>query len=314
MFANYLLAGSIGDQLNSAFYGLDMAIFHFFGSIQSDFLTAIAKIFTAMGSTKYVVLFAVMGLIMCFFKRTRKVGFALVFAVIIGTLLTNVIIKPAVLRIRPYNTLQGDAQYWAWYLGAGMLCESDYSFPSGHTTGAFEIATALFLCHFTEKKKKVAWIFPVVALLTAMSRIYLMVHYPTDVIAGILVGIIAGILGFLLSTAVTNAIRKRKIDDIVDLARLFKNGISRKAAAIAIAAAWVIIFAFSYLTSLNDGGEDTVRCAYDREYKCQNEAQIDSKKYPPINGEYYCKIHWKQLNEQFAETGSLESPSEAAAP
>ncbi|MDO4529773.1 MAG: phosphatase PAP2 family protein, partial [Lachnospiraceae bacterium] len=177
MFTNLLLAGSIGDQLNAAFYNLDMAVFHFFGGLQGGFLTTLAKIFTAMGSTKYVALFALMGLVMCFFKRTRKVGFAIVFAVIIGTLITNIIVKPAVLRIRPYNTLQGDAQYWAWYIGAGQLCESDYSFPSGHTTGAFELATVLFLCHFTEKKKGVAWIFPVVAILTGASRIYLMVHY-----------------------------------------------------------------------------------------------------------------------------------------
>ncbi|MBR2696151.1 MAG: phosphatase PAP2 family protein [Parasporobacterium sp.] len=314
MFTNILLASSFGDVLNNAFYEFDMAIFSFFGSMQNGFLTAIAKIFTAMGSTKYVALLAVMGLVLCFFKRTRKVGFALVFAVIIGTLITNIIVKPAVLRIRPYNTLQGEARYWAWYLGAGRLCESDYSFPSGHTTGAFEVATALFLCHFTEKKKGVAWIFPVVAFLTAMSRVYLMVHYATDVIAAIFVGIIAGILGYLLSSVVTKAIRRRKIDDIVDLTRLFKNGISMRAGAIAIGVAWALIFGFSYLTSLDDGGENTIRCAYDREYDCQNEAQVDSKKYPAINGQYYCKIHWKQLNEQFAETGTIEEPAEKQEP
>lgn len=312
MFANFLLAGSVGDQLNNVFYGIDMAIFHFFGSIQSEFLTTLAKIFTAMGSVKYVVLFAVMGLVLCLFKRTRKVGFALIFAIIIGTVITNIIVKPAVLRIRPYNTLQGDAQYWAWYLGAGSLCESDYSFPSGHTTGAFEIATVLFLCHFIEKKRGVAWIFPVVAVLTGASRIYLMVHYPTDVFAGVIVGILAGVLGYLIADALTKAIRKRKIDDIVDLSRLFKKKITKTAAGIAIAAGWVIIFAFSFLTSLDEGGPDTVRCAYDREYDCQNEAQVGKKKYPAINGEYYCKIHWKQLNEQFAETGSVDVPEEKA--
>lgn len=314
MFTNLLLAGSIGDQLNAAFYGLDMAVFHFFGSMQNGFFTALAKIFTALGSTKYIALIAVMGLVMCFFKRTRKVGFALVFAVIIGTLITNIIVKPAVLRIRPYNTLQGNAQYWAWYLGAGQLCESDYSFPSGHTTGAFEIATVLFLCHFTEKKKGVAWIFPVVALLTAASRVYLMVHYVTDVMAGMIVGIIAGILGYLISRALTKFVQKRRIDDIVNLERLFKNGISRGLATVIIAVAWLLIFAFSYLTSINDGGPETLRCAYNREYDCQNEAQENSKKYPAINGEYYCKIHWKQLNEQFEETGSVDAPESQVAP
>lgn len=308
MFTNLLLAGSIGDQLNSAFYGLDMAVFHFFGEMQSSFLTFLAKVFTAMGSTKYVALLAVMGLIMCFFKRTRRVGFALVFAVIIGTLITNIIVKPTVLRIRPYNTLQSDAQYWAYYLGAGQLCESDYSFPSGHTTGAFEVATALFLIHITGKKKGAAWIFPVVAILTAASRVYLMVHYVTDVLAGMIVGILAGVLGFLISKGLTGAVQKRRIDDIVDLERLFKKGISRTAGAIIIAAAWVLIFAFSFLTSMKDGGPDTPRCAYNREYDCQNEAQ-EGKKYPPINGNHYCKIHWEQMNQEFTETGTIAGSS-----
>lgn len=311
MFTNLIMAGTIGDQLNTAFHGFDMAVFRFFGNLQSDFLTALAKIFTAMGSTKYIILFAVMGLILFFFKRTRKIGLAIVFAVIIGTLLTNIIIKPAVLRIRPYNTLQGDPAYWAWYIGAGQLCESDYSFPSGHTTGAFEVAIALFLCHFSAKRKGVAWIFPVVALLTGMSRIYLMVHYATDVIAGMIIGIIAGILGYLIAKALSGAIKKRKFDDMVDLERLFKKGISPKAGAILIAAAWIVIFGISYITSIHDGGPDTPRCAYDREYDCQNEAQTKSKKYPAINGEYYCKIHWKQLNDEFSETGTVKGSSAA---
>lgn len=311
MFTSFLLTGTLGDQLNEIFYGFDMSIFRIFGSIHSDFLTIIAKAFTAMGSEKYIALLAVMGLVMCFFKRTRKVGFSLVFAVMIGTLITNIIIKPAVLRIRPYNTLQNQLQYWAWYLDVGGLSESDYSFPSGHTTGAFEIATALFLCHFKAGKKGVAFIFPVCALLTAMSRIYLMIHYPSDVVAGIVIGIFSGIVGYLLASLLAKSIQKRKIDDIVDLGRLFKNGIKPWAAAIVIAVAWVLIFAFAFLSQLKEGGADTIRCAYDREYDCQNEAQVDDDKYPPINGEYYCKIHWKQLNEQFAETGSIEEPSQA---
>lgn len=305
MFSSMLLAASVGDQMDAAFHGLDMAVFQFFGSMQSDFLTTLAKIFTSIGSEKYVILFAVMGLVMCFFKRTRKVGFAIVFSVIIGTVITNLILKPMALRIRPYNTLQQDAQYWAWYLGAGQLCESDYSFPSGHTTAAFEVAISLMLVHISAGKKKVAWIFPVVAVLVGASRIYLMVHYSTDVFCGVIVGIIAGILGYLIACKVAKAIQKRRIDDIVDLERLFKKGIRPKTGAIIITAAWVVIFAFSFLTSMKDGGPDTIRCAYDREYNCQNEAQTDSKKYPSIDGKYYCKIHWKQLDQEFKENGSL---------
>ena len=306
MYMNMLLAGTIGNQLNSAFSGLDMAVFQFFGSIQNDFLTFLAKAFTAMASTKFVILLFVMGLVMCFFKRTRKVGFAIVAAVAIGTIITNFIVKPIVMRDRPYNTLQTIENYWNWYLGAGSLCEPDYCFPSGHTTGAFEIAISLFLVLTSAKKKKVAWIFPVVAVLIGASRVYLMVHYITDVIAGMLVGIIAGILGYLISCGITKFVQKRKIDDIVDLERLFKRGIKKKAAAIVITVYVVICYVFAFVTFLDEGGPDTQRCEYDREYKCMNEAQIGSKKYPPIKGKNYCKIHWKQLNEEFEANGTIK--------
>ena len=205
MFTNLLLAGSIGDQLNAAFYGLDMAVFHFFGSMQNGFFTALAKIFTAMGSTKYVALIAVMGLVMCFFKRTRKVGFALVFAVIIGTLITNIIVKPAVLRIRPYNTLQGNAQYWAWYLGAGQLCESDYSFPSGHTTSSFAAVIPLF-----KRDKRFGAAALVLAVLIAFSRIYVHVHYCTDILFGVVLGVIYGLLGCLVIGLIIKLIESKK--------------------------------------------------------------------------------------------------------
>lgn len=314
MFTNLLLASTLGGQLDSAFYGLDYGIFQFFGGIQSDFLTTLAKIFTSMGSVPYVVMIGVLALVLCLFKKTRKAGFILLLAILIGTIITNLIVKPVALRIRPYNTLQHDLNYWSWYIGAGSLCESDYSFPSGHTTAAFEIATIGFLYFFRDKKKWYAWLFPVFAILTGMSRIYLMVHYATDVFAGVIIGIFAGIMGYLLGGAITRAIQRRKIDDIVDLERLFKKGIGPVAGSIIIVVAWAIIFVVSAVISFREGGPDTIRCAYDREYKCMNEAVIGKKKYPPINGKNYCKIHWKQLNEQFAETGSVEEPTKAVEP
>ena len=306
---NLLLAGTIGELLDKIFAGFDMAVFSFFGNIQCGFLTAIAKIFTAMGSTKYVAMIGVLALVLCFFRRTRKVGIALVFAIIIGTLITNIVVKPMFLRVRPYNTLQNIPEYWRWYLGAGSLCESDYCFPSGHTTGAFEIATVLCLMYATTKKKKIAWIFPVIALLTAASRVYLMVHYVTDVLAGFIVGTFAGIMGFLISRAICKALKRRPIDKKVDLAKLFKKGYSRKAAELTLFIVWLLIFGVSYVTSIGDGGPDTIRCAYSGDYDCQNEAQVDSKKYPAIDGKAYCKIHWKELSREFAETGVITSSS-----
>ena len=297
---NFLLTtATVGGMLDLSFNGFDMAVFRFFGSIQNDVLTVIAKIFTAMGETKYGIMLAILGLILILFKRTRKYGLGIVIAIIIGTLLTNIVIKPMVLRIRPYNTLQDITEYFGWYTNAGLLAESDYSFPSGHTTIAVEVAMVLCLLFRSDNKKKIAWIFPVAAFLTACSRVYLMVHYATDVLAGILIGVIAGLLGYFISMAITRKCSSAFFWHRLDLERLFTKKshklISKGTAAVCCIIAWLIIFAVSFISVMHAGG-DSQRCAYDGDYKCYNEAQT-GKKYPAIDGKYYCKIHWKELTE-----------------
>ncbi|MBR4241490.1 MAG: phosphatase PAP2 family protein [Eubacterium sp.] len=296
-----LAAATLGDKIDSAFYAFDMWVFHLFGSMQCGFLTTISKIFTTFGDEAFVIPMAILGIVLCLFKKTRKYGFALIFAIAIGTIVTNVVVKPMALRIRPYNTLQGNAEYWAWYKGVGMLSESDYSFPSGHTTAAFEMATAMFLCFMSDKKKKIAWIFPVLAILTMCSRVYLMVHYASDVLCGLVVGICAGVIAFFLSKLVCRIFKKVKFLDSIDCDKLFKKLDKEdehpyKWNKAIICLAVVAFFLVAYIPSLSEGGEEAVRCAYNEEYDCQNEAKMDDEKYPAIDGKRYCKIHWKQLN------------------
>lgn len=291
-----LMLLTVGDSIDRIFYQFDIAIFQFFASIQNSFLTVVAKLFTSFGDQAFIIPMVILGIGMLFFKRTRKFGLALVFAILVGTILTNVIIKPAVLRIRPYNTLQDVEFYWQAYLGAGSLSESDYSFPSGHTTGAFEMAIAVFLVFWSEGKKKIAWVFPALALCTMGSRIYLMVHYPTDVLAGMIVGIVAGIAGYYIMKGIMHLISKSDKLSNADLAQLkWLKWCKGKAGAAVITVVVLAAFLYSFIPVLSEGGADTVRCAYSGAYDCYNAAKVDDPDYPPIDGKEYCKIHWKEL-------------------
>ena len=183
----------------SIFDSFDMSVFTFFGEqIQGAAMNIVAEFITFFGGSEFVIPMAVIGLVLSFFKKTRKFGMSVLFAVLVGTLLTNVIFKPMFDRPRPYVYYADNPLFMSWYEFAGAHIESDKSFPSGHTTAAFEIGVALFLV----LNKKYSWIFPVFSVLVGLSRIYLMVHYVTDVLGGVLVGTFAGIMGYVIMTAI----------------------------------------------------------------------------------------------------------------
>lgn len=310
----FLLAVTLGDKIDSTFYGFDTWVYSMFGAIQNGFLTVVAKLFTAFGDEAFVIPMAIVGIVLCFFKKTRKYGFALIFAIAIGTIVTNVVVKPMVLRIRPYNTLQ-NTEFWAkysvWYNAAGALSESDYSFPSGHTTAAFEMAIATALCLRNSGRKGLSYIPPVIAVCVMGSRVYLMVHYASDVIGGFIVGTCAGVIAFFLSKLVCMIFEKVKFLDAIDVEKLYikitKKPINAKGATCVILAVVFALFLGSFVPALSEGGDAATRCEYVGDYDCNNEAKVDYDEngnpvykddYPEIaghEGEYYCKIHYRQL-------------------
>ena len=109
-------------------------------------------------------------------KKTRKAGLASALAIIIRTLITNVAIKNVVARIRPYEVIQE--------LELMIEKQKDFSFPSGHTCASFASAFAIYKCKevFPKKWRTAAM---VLATLIALSRLYVGVHYPTDVLGGL---------------------------------------------------------------------------------------------------------------------------------
>ncbi len=125
-------------------------------------------------------------LLICF-KKTRKMGISMGLALIIGYITGNMFLKNVVGRVRPYD-FAGNIE---------LLVEklSDFSFPSGHTLCSFEGAFTIFI---RNKRWGIAAI--IFAALIALSRLYLYVHYPSDVLAGALLGIgIAYLASFIVN-------------------------------------------------------------------------------------------------------------------
>ena len=108
-------------------------------------------------------------------KKTRKAGIVAGCSLALGFLITNVTLKPLVDRVRPYN-------YSDAVIPLGRI-PSEASFPSGHTSASF--SCALIYVRMLPKKYCIPLV--VLATLIALSRLYLCVHFPTDVLGGFLV-------------------------------------------------------------------------------------------------------------------------------
>ena len=124
-------------------------------------------------------------------KKHRNTGLAMAFALTMGLLVCNIILKPGVARIRPYDF---QLQYFGKEIALIAGGMHDFSFPSGHTIASFEACTALMLGN-----KKFGIPATILAILVAFSRLYLYLHYPTDVITSIVLGVAFGILGHMLA-------------------------------------------------------------------------------------------------------------------
>ncbi len=176
--------------LDQTFFPFDNAILSFFHHAAEwggVVLTPLMKFISLLGEKG--ALFILIALALMLFKNTRKNGVCMLGALCFGVLLTNIILKNAICRMRPFEAYEIFSSFWE-FIGAPHA--GGHSFPSGHTTAT---AAAMAALTITFGKKMLPVAIPSVLLMGA-SRNYLMVHYPTDVIAAIFVGVISALLAY----------------------------------------------------------------------------------------------------------------------
>ena len=163
---------------------MELRFLDFLQTIHTPLLDKILAFITSLGNAS--IIWIVLAVVLLILPKTRKAGIIVAAALLVDLILCNLILKNLVARVRPYDVNTAIA----------ILIKKplDFSFPSGHTAASFAAMTALFLA-----KMKKAWIAALIlAVLIAFSRLYFYVHYPTDVLGGIVVGILSGVIGYAI--------------------------------------------------------------------------------------------------------------------
>ena len=226
------------DAIFDSFLNFDLGVFEWIQSIHTPILTTIMVIITTLGDEG--IIFIAAGLVLFATKKYRKIGLAMLISLLVMLVLNNLVLKEMLERVRPFyifnlDGLLADKQA---FIDAGRLGKFDvmvekitaltekypemaaewlakyqypdfvdkltsFSFPSGHTSSAFAACAAIL---FLNRKIGIPAI--IFAALMGFSRIYVEVHYCTDVLGGALVGIIYAVVGVLLAKALYPVVEK----------------------------------------------------------------------------------------------------------
>ena len=162
------------------FYSIDLAIFYFFNhSLSTSFLDKFFSIVTNVNNW-YIAYIILLGIVFIKGGTKGKISVVLVILLIIVTdQLGHKVIKEIFQRVRPCNVLAD--------VLTPLGCNGTYSFPSNHSINNF--AAAMFFSRLFPKFK---WILFITASLVALSRVYLGLHYPSDIIGGAIIGLAFG--------------------------------------------------------------------------------------------------------------------------
>jgi undecaprenyl-diphosphatase len=178
--------------------GFELKILEFIqDTFSCRFLDVFMPLITKLGD--HGIFWIAVAIIFLLFPKLRKTGAMMGVAMILGLLIGNLTLKPLIARVRPYDMPGVEIQ---------LLIEKlhDFSFPSGHTLVCFEAATVLML-----QNKKLGIPALIIAILVALSRMYLFVHYPTDVLAGVVLGVLFGFVGCFIVNKTIECYKQRKL-------------------------------------------------------------------------------------------------------
>lgn len=158
---------------------MEFSILYALQEIHSPVLDAVMTSITFLGDAGWF--WIALGAALTIARPTRRIGVAVLLSLLAGLLIGNLFLKNVIARERP-----------CWIDGTVRLLVDmphDFSFPSGHTLASFEGAVSIFLY-----RKRWGAAALVLAALIGFSRLYLFVHFPTDVLAGAVLGIVIALL------------------------------------------------------------------------------------------------------------------------
>ncbi|MSS77202.1 phosphatase PAP2 family protein [Anaerococcus sp. AGMB00486] len=162
---------------------IDISILNFIqNTLKSPLLDNLMTSITALGNMG--IFWILLILIFLTTKEYKNIGKIMIFSLIVNTIIVNLILKPLFDRARPFEIVDG--------IKLLILKPTDPSFPSGHAAISFCMLTVILLF---SKSKTINIMATILTFLIAFSRLYLYVHYPSDVIVGSILGITCAILG-----------------------------------------------------------------------------------------------------------------------
>ncbi len=145
------------------------------------------------------ILWIALGIVLLFFKKTRPMGFTVLVALLFDYLIVNITLKDLIARPRPFVVNE--------LIEPLVTNVSPYrSFPSGHAGGSFAAMFAVY--RWAPKKIGIPAL--VLASLVALSRLYMGVHYPTDIIAGCAIGFVCSVLAYGVVRYVMRKLEEKK--------------------------------------------------------------------------------------------------------